>query len=1004
MAEFTASYSAQFDSEVSFARQPSTNLNGTDVDIPDYAIIRSLYFSIYCGVSDFNSDLSVGFTIADANGNTVSISDEVSTGSNNRIWAEWGGEPKTDLDWNRLQTISLFGTNKLTIRPGYEATLFIGYDNPSAPTPPTSVKVTPSSLASGKATLSWSGALNGNANAIARYEVYRATEVNGKYTYLTDTTATSISVDSAYGNGSRYFYKVRSIGVIDGIDSVLSSAYATLTTEWSAPSAPSGLSVSSTNVGPDTSVTLRWNASSKGVNNPVKQYEIYRSDSADGYYSQIATATETNVQVTSPKYNGESYFYKVRAIGSISGSDSDLSAYAVLTTVWTAPNQPSSVSVSATNVRPKSSVTLSWMGDSAGTNNPIVKYEVRRAEKADGSYSKIGETTIPRLEVVSPEENNTSFFYKVLVIGKLSSANLSTAYAELRTVYTALGTPGTPSVAENYVAPGNFVRLNWSSAAAGTNNNVKSYEVYRSVDGGLFELITTSPTNSASVSAPTVNGMAYTFAVRALGEYGEAYHSQMSEASGALYCDFSAPSIPQNLRINGTSEVFLDAGAAAVLTWEAATGGKNNPLVSYQIICDGDQVGETTDLFYNVSASFRYGDVQRYTVKARAAYSSSQESNAVTITTNIPPSPPKSTESVSDFMFFDKDDALLFLRGDAVELTIVEEEFKINGTFPFDPEHQIKNSMRIGWMEEDQFQMFELRQVTTDAVSMVQTFEGEHICISELQDFAIEDKRPYDTTAEDAASRALEGSDWRVGIVTADNKISSTNYYYESAWSALLKVRDAWGVAIVPRLMYTYEGFERFIDVLDRRGQNRGVRLTLDINAQQAGVTYDDRELYTSLYGRGSSTGDGERLLTMENAYWSIDNGDPANKPVGQQWVEDVNATALWGRKGRKREGFIKFETLDPFELLRLTWDALQACKTPKITIDMTAFDLSALGYSFQGIGLGDDVIAILDPIGLEVQTRVMQNTRDVLRAENSKPVIGSYRPDLIFKIKEEMP
>ena len=351
-------------------------------------------------------------------------------------------------------------------------------------------------------------------------------------------------------------------------------------------------------------------------------------------------------------------------------------------------------------------------------------------------------------------------------------------------------------------------------------------------------------------------------------------------------------------------------------------------------------------------------------------------------------------------MFFDKNDTLLFFRGDAITLSIVEEEFRINGSFPFDAYHQLLNGMRIGWMETDQFQMFELRQVSTDAVSMIQTFEGEHVGMAELLDAPIEDVRPYGVTAETAAIRALENTGWTVGFVTTGTEIKSTNYYYESAWSALLKVRDTWGVAVVPRMMYTYNGLERFVDVLDRRGQNRGVRLTLDINAQQAGVTYDDRELYTALYGRGSSTGEGERLLTMADAYWSIDNGDPANKPEGQEWIEDTAATAVWGRKGRKRTGFVKFETLDPFELTRLTWDALQVCKTPKITIDMTAFDLSALGYSYQGISLGDDVVAILDPIGLEVQTRVVQNTRDVLRAENSNPVIGSYRPDLIYKIK----
>ena len=39
----------------------------------------------------------------------------------------------------------------------------------------------------------------------------------------------------------------------------------------------------------------------------------------------------------------------------------------------------------------------------------------------------------------------------------------------------------------------------------------------------------------------------------------------------------------------------------------------------------------------------------------------------------------------------------------------------------------------------------------------------------------------------------------------------------------------------------------------------------------------------------------------------------------------------------------------------------------------MTAFDLATLGYAQQGIALGDDVIVIIDQLGLEVMARVTQ-------------------------------
>lgn len=39
--------------------------------------------------------------------------------------------------------------------------------------------------------------------------------------------------------------------------------------------------------------------------------------------------------------------------------------------------------------------------------------------------------------------------------------------------------------------------------------------------------------------------------------------------------------------------------------------------------------------------------------------------------------------------------------------------------------------------------------------------------------------------------------------------------------------------------------------------------------------------------------------------------------------------------------------------------------KAPKVTINMTAFDLSTIGYAEQGIALGDDVVVVMDEIGV---------------------------------------
>jgi hypothetical protein len=114
--------------------------------------------------------------------------------------------------------------------------------------------------------------------------------------------------------------------------------------------------------------------------------------------------------------------------------------------------------------------------------------------------------------------------------------------------------------------------------------------------------------------------------------------------------------------------------------------------------------------------------------------------------------------------------------------------------------------------------------------------------------------------------------------------------------------------------------------------------------------------VYTALYGRGKgeSTLAGDETntprLTFEDVVWSTDDGDPADKPQGQKFVEDVEATALYGRNGRKRTGVIEFDDCEDAEaLLGLTWDALQSINSPTVTIKATVSEMENVwGFSHE--------------------------------------------------------
>ena len=65
---------------------------------------------------------------------------------------------------------------------------------------------------------------------------------------------------------------------------------------------------------------LSWNA----VEGAVK-YEIYASTTKDGTYTKLGTVTGTSVAHSSAK-SGVTYYYKIKAICSVSAGNSALSA------------------------------------------------------------------------------------------------------------------------------------------------------------------------------------------------------------------------------------------------------------------------------------------------------------------------------------------------------------------------------------------------------------------------------------------------------------------------------------------------------------------------------------------------------------------------------------------------------------------------------------------------------------------------------------------------------
>ena len=174
------------------------------------------------------------------------------------------------------------------------------YKASSGPAAPT---VTGGNDAQGRPTLKWNA-----VTGAAKYEVYRARSMNGDYIKYSTVTGTSYTNISYIENGNTYYYKVRALdayGTAGAWSSIVSVTYrAASTGTLPAPTVTGGNDAQGR-------PTLTW----KAVSGAAK-YEVYRARSKDGDYIKYSTVTGTSYTNTSYIEDGNTYYYKVRALKS----------------------------------------------------------------------------------------------------------------------------------------------------------------------------------------------------------------------------------------------------------------------------------------------------------------------------------------------------------------------------------------------------------------------------------------------------------------------------------------------------------------------------------------------------------------------------------------------------------------------------------------------------------------------------------------------------------------
>ncbi|MGV7002545.1 phage tail spike protein [Priestia megaterium] len=254
-------------------------------------------------------------------------------------------------------------------------------------------------------------------------------------------------------------------------------------------------------------------------------------------------------------------------------------------------------------------------------------------------------------------------------------------------------------------------------------------------------------------------------------------------------------------------------------------------------------------------------------------------------------------------------------------------------------------------------------------------------------------------TAEQFYNSILENTAWDLGIVEWAGTADIVFDDYTNAVDAILKGREVFNSGEL-RYRVSFNGPKlagRYIDLVQRRGEDRGGQVTYQHNMVDLVRTEDGKEIYTALVGIAQGQEGTEGYMTFADV--SADD-----KPAGQDWIGDDDALQRFGIRIPETGELTHFmgvytydgeQELTPEMLLDKTREQLAIKSKPGYTYETTAKKLGELtGLSPDDFRLGDTITVQnldLEP-PLLLEARIIEARGPLDDLSNRDFVIGEYR------------
>jgi FtsP/CotA-like multicopper oxidase with cupredoxin domain/fibronectin type 3 domain-containing protein len=313
-------------------------------------------------------------------------------------------------------------------------------------------------------------------------------------------------VDSTATRNVSYYYRVIAVDTLGATKASGFTAavlgYSTLTVQsvpsaaallGTAPVAPSGLTLTLI-AGP--AIRLNWADNSGNETG----FEVWRSINGGTFTLRTTTIANAVTFTDTPVTPGSTYAYQVRAVNATGASAFAGPVSLLVPPVPAAPTALTLLQTSATNVR------VNWVDNATNETG----YEVYRSLNG-GTFSLVTTTTANTTSYNSAVIGGNTYAFQVRAI------NLSGASAYAGPLSILVKTP--PAAPTGLTAAQNSattVVLNWTDNAT----NETGFQLYRSVNGGAFNLRATLGANVVTYLDAVSAGNTYSYQLRAYNVAG----------------------------------------------------------------------------------------------------------------------------------------------------------------------------------------------------------------------------------------------------------------------------------------------------------------------------------------------------------------------------------------------------------------------------------------------------------------------------------------------------